>query len=142
MKKTTNKPMPNGSKKFYNVYKGKNDSKYFFVLPCIGISPTKNLHWDMKVQSIFFAWGKWFIQFNIYEVVSDTSLELTKEHYESLKRALKFSNMSINDLQGAMNFIKNNTYIVQILRNSNIEHPYVKKILASYFQNQSFISTN
>jgi hypothetical protein len=111
-------------------------------LPCIGVSPTKNLHWGMKVRSIFLAWGNWFIQYNICEVVSDTNLELTKEGYENLKKSLQSSGMVINDLQGAMNFIKNNIHIVQILRNSNTEHPYVKKVLATYFHNQPFIDMN
>ncbi len=142
MIKSTNKPIKNSSKKFYNVYKGKNENKYFFYLPCIGVSPRKNLHWDMTVKSIFLAWGSRFIQYNIYEVVSDTSLELSKENYEALKKALKFSNMAITDAQAAMAFIKNNIYIVQVLRNSNVEHPYVKKVLATYFQNQPFINGN
>jgi hypothetical protein len=142
MKKSFNKPVGKSTTKFYNVYKGKNENKYFFYLPCIGVSPTKNLHWGMKVRSIFLAWGNWFIQYNICEVVSDTNLELTKEGYENLKKSLQSSGMVINDLQGAMNFIKNNIHIVQILRNSNTEHPYVKKVLATYFHNQPFIDMN
>ncbi len=141
MKKSLNKPMGKSTTKFYNFYKGKNENKYFFYLPCIGVSPRKNLHWGMTVRSIFFAWGNWFIQYNICEVVSDTNMELTKEGYENLKKSLQSSGMVINDLQGAMVFIKNNLHIVQILRNSNTEHPYVKKVLATYFQNQPFIDT-
>ena len=140
MKKSLNKPLPRSVNKFYNFYKGKDENKYFFYLPCIGISPKKNLHWGMTVRSIFFAWGKWFIQFNICETVSDTSLELTKEYYEVLKKCLASSNMNITDGQGAMNFLRNNLHIVQILRNADTEHAYVKKIVASYFQNQPFIS--
>lgn len=139
MKKSLNKPIGKTARKFYNFYKGKNESKYFFYLPCIGISPKKNLHWGMTVRSVFFAWGTWFIQYNICRVVSDTSLELTKDCYEDLKQCLQSSGMKINDLQSAMTFIKNNIYIVQILRNSNMQHPYVKKVLATYFQNQPFI---
>lgn len=139
MKKSLNKPLGQNSKKFYNVYKGENENKYFFYLPCIGVSPRKNLHWGMTVRSIFFAWGSWFIQYNICETVSDTSIELTKDCYENLKKCLLASGMKINDLQGAMNFIKSNIYVVQILRNSNTDHPYVRKILATYFQNQPFI---
>jgi hypothetical protein len=66
MKKSFNKPVGKSTTKFYNVYKGKNENKYFFYLPCIGVSPTKNLHWGMKVRSIFLAWGNWFIQYNIF----------------------------------------------------------------------------
>lgn len=139
MKKSLNKPIGKSTKKFYNLYKGKNENKYFFYLPCIGVSPKKNLHWGMTIRSVFFAWGSWFVQYNICEVVSDTSLEFTKECYEDLKRALKAVGMTINDLQSAMAFIKNNIYIVQIIRNSNADHPYVKKVLATYFQNQPFI---
>jgi hypothetical protein len=140
MKKSLNKPMPGNSKKFYNVYQGKNENNYYFFFPCIGVSQTKNLHWDMTVKSYFFAFAKWFIQYNVYEVVGDNSTELSKDCYESLKKSLKFSNMNITDIKEAMVFIKNNIYIVQILRNSNLDHPYVKKILASLFQGQSFIS--
>lgn len=135
-----NKPVPLANKKFYNTYKGKNENKYFFVLPCITISPKKNLNWDMTMKSYFFAWGYKFIQFNVCEIVSDTSQELTKEYFELLKKSLKDSGLIISDMQAALSFIKNNIYIVSILRNSNISHPYVKKILVSYFQNQSFVT--
>ncbi|NCQ50344.1 hypothetical protein GW796_00300 [archaeon] len=141
MKKSVNKSFLGNSKKFYNVYKGKNSGRYFFLFPCIGISQKKNLHWDMTIKSYFFAWGYSFIQYNVCEVVGDASLELTKENFESLKKLLKSSNITIVDLPVSLKFIKNNMHIVQLLKNSNLEHPYVKKIIYGYFQNQPFTST-
>lgn len=140
MKKSINKQVKSNNKKFYNVYKGKNESNYFFVLPCISISPKKTLNWDMTIKSYFFAWFRSFIQYNVCEIISDDSNELTKELFENLTKILKDNGIVINDTNLALAYIKNNIYIVKILRNSNIKHHYVNKILSSYFQNQNFVS--
>jgi len=138
MKISSNKFFFEDTNKFLNFYKGKNENKYFFLLPCISISSEKISNWTIKIRSIFLAWGYWFVQFNICETISDTSLEFTREYYEKLCRCLAASNITITNMQEAVDFIRNNIYIVQILKNSNVEHPYVKKILASFFYNQPF----
>lgn len=138
MKKSFNKSMKN-SAKFYNWHKGKGEHKYYFILPTFGISPKKNLHWDIVVKSYFFGFLSWFIQFNVYEIVSNNSKELTKETFERLKYVLKNNGLMIDNLQECLAFLKNNIYIVQIVKNAHPNHPYVVKIIGSIFQNQSFV---
>ena len=140
MKSTQNKYYSKNNKKFINWIKGKSENKYFFVLPSIVISPKRNLHWDMTIKSIFFGIGRFYMQCNMCEIVKDNSLELTKEFYEKLLQGLKLCSLKVNDTTSCLEFLKNNIFIIQILRNSSIEHPYVRKVLQSYFTNQPFIS--
>ncbi len=138
MKKTVNTHTKNKTK-FYNRYIGKGDHKFFFALPCIGISPKKNLHWDMTIKSYFFGFMYWFFQLNVYEIMSDNTKDLSKENFEKLKKILRQAGLTISNLQDCLIFIKNNIFIVHILKNTHQEHPYVVKILSGVFQNQPFI---
>lgn len=131
MKKTVNKTL--SSSKFYNSYKGKGEQQYFFLIPTIGISSKKNLHWDITIKSYFFGWLNWFVQYNVYEVIGDSSLELSKENFELLKKILRQHGLLISNKQDCLTFIKDNIYIVQILKNTNPEHPYVSKIINQFF---------
>lgn len=137
MKKSANKPF--GKNKFFNIYKGKKENSYFFILPCVSISPKKNLHWDMTIFSIFLAWGNYFIQFNICEIVKDTNTEVYKENMVGLIKVLKTANLMISDMQAALEFLQKNPYLVNIIKNANLEHPYVKNLLISQIQQQNFI---
>lgn len=139
MKKTINKNI--SSTKFYNIYKSKGEQQYFFVLPTIGTSPKKNLHWDITIKSYFFGFLNWFIQYNVYEVIGDSSTDLSKENFEKLKKILRQQGLIISNMQDCLTFIRDNIYIVQVLKNTNHEHPYVSKILSQFFMNQSFVDT-
>lgn len=140
MKTTQNKYSQKNSLKFTNWIKGKNDNKYFFLLPTITISPKKNLHWDMTIKSTFFGFGHYYVQRNVCEIVKDTSTEFTKEVYEKLLQGLNLSKLSIKDTKLCLEYMKTLPFITQVLRNSSIEHPYVRKLLYMYFHNQPFVS--
>lgn len=139
MNKSFNKPMKEKTK-FYNWYKGKGEHKYYFVIPTIGISPKKNLNWDISIQSYFFGFLSWFIQFNVYEIISNTSTDLTKQNFDVLRFILKNNGLMVSNIQECLQFLKANNYIVQILKNAPPAHPYLNRIIGGVFQNQTFVA--
>lgn len=139
MSKSQNKTI--SKNKFYNVQKGKYNEDYFFILPTITISPKKLLHWDMKMFTIFLAWGKFYYQINVFEIIKNTNTEVFKENMLTLLNFLKSNKMTINDIPSALDYLNKNNYLVQILKNSDLTHPYIKALLLSIFQHLSFISS-
>ena len=128
-----------GKNKFFNIAKGKKENKFFFCLPSVVISPKHFLYWDTVMFSVFIVWGSYFIQFNICEIVKNTSTEVFKETMSSLVKFLKASNLEIKDGNAALGFLNKNPHVTQVLKNANLEHPYVKTILSGAFQSQPFI---
>jgi hypothetical protein len=139
MKKSENKNF--GKNKFYNIYKGKKENGYFFWFPSISTSPKKMLNWDISVFSIFLAWGKYFFQINMCEIIKDTSSEVFRDNMVSLISILKSYNLKIDDVSRALEYLNKNQFIVLLLKNSQTSHPYVKQVIHSYIYNQPFIST-
>lgn len=139
MIKSQNYPL--GKNKFYNIQRGKKDNHFFFILPSIIISPKKFLHWDVMMFSIFIAWGSFFVQFNIFEIVKDTNTEVFKENMANLLSILKSSGYTIADMQAALDYLNKNTYLIQVIKNANLEHPYIKNLILSFFQSQPFIKS-
>lgn len=139
MIKTKNKNL--NKNKFYNIQKGKSTDDFFFVLPTISISPKKLLHWDMKMHSIFFAWGRFYYQINIFEIIKNSSTEVFKENMVTLLNFLKSNKLTINDIPAALDYLNKNNYIVQVIKNSDLSHPYIKTLLVSIFQNLTFVSS-
>jgi hypothetical protein len=137
MIKSKNKTL--NKNKFYNIQKGKY-LDFLFILPTISISPKKLLHWDMKMYSIFLAWGRFYYQINIFEIIKNSNTEVFKENMVTLLNFLKSNKLTINDIPGALDYLNKNNYIVQLLKNSDLSHPYIKSLLVSIFQNLSFIS--
>ena len=135
---------PLGANKFYNIQKGKKDNHFFFVLPSLIVSPKKFLHWDIMMFSIFLGWGKYYIQFNVFETVKDISTEVLKNNMADLLSILRASELTLSpdpkSMNIALDFLNKNPFLVSILKNGNVNHPYVKSIISSYFQNQSFIT--
>lgn len=126
--------------RFYNTYRGSKDTGYFFYMPTIAKSPKKILNWDTCVFSIFFMFGKHYIQFNIYERIKDSNLEVVKENMVALLSIMKSAGLKITDISMALEFLNNNPYLVLILKNSNVTHPYVKNIVVAAVQNQPFVT--
>lgn len=139
MKKSRNYTL--GKNKFFNIQKGRKENQFFFFLPTIMSSPKKLLHWDLIMFSIFLGWGNFFIQFNIFEVVKDTNTEVYKENMSTLMVFLKNNGLGINDMQAALEFLNKNNYIVQLIKNSNLEHPYIKAVFLQTLQGLPFIRT-
>lgn len=138
MSKSKNKSL--SKNKFYNIQKGKYSEDYFFILPTIGLSPKKLLHWDMKMFTIFLAWGRYYLQINIFEIIKNTNTEVFKENMVTLLNFLKSNKLTINDIPSALDYLNKNNYLVQLLKNSDLKHPYIKTLLLSIFQNLSFVS--
>jgi len=129
--------------KFYNIQKGKYTDDFLFILPTISVSPKKLLHWDMKMYSIFFAWGRFYYQINIFEIIKNSNTEVFKENMVSLLNFLKANKLTITDIPAALDYLNKNNYIVQLIKNSDLTnpHPYIKSLLISIFQNLTFISS-
>ncbi len=138
---TTSKNRFLSKNKYYNINKGVQD--YLFLLPSISLSSKRNFQWDMTVFSIFIAWGKFFIQINIYEIIKDIDSKMTKENMQKLIGVLKSAQLTINpdpeEMKKAIEFINKNPYIMQIIKNGNLSHHYVRTILVQNFYHQSFI---
>lgn len=139
MKISQNKFNPNKTK-FTNWIKGKSDNNFYYLLPTIVVSPKKNLHWDMTIKTFFFGFLNYYAQYNVCEIVKDNSSEFTKEVYGKLEAGLRLSNLKIIDQKACLEYMKNATFLTQILRNSTIEHPYVRKVLYLYLSQQSFVA--
>lgn len=140
MKISNNKPLPFGKNKFYNIIKGRKENGYTFYLPTFCISPKKNLTWDMSIFSLFFAIGRYYYQFNICEVIRDNNSEICKEDMIKLISFLKSENLTIENVPDALSYLKKNKYLVTIIKNSELKHPYLSIVLLSALQNQSFIA--
>ena len=140
MKISNNKPLPFGKNKFYNIFKGKKENGYTFYLPTFCISPKKNLNWDMSIFSLFFAIGKYYYQFNVCEIIRDNSSEICKEDMLKLIDFLKSENLTIENVPECLSFLKKNKYLITLIKNSELKHPYLSVVLLSALQNQDFIA--
>lgn len=140
---TLSKNKPFGKNKYYNIQKGKKENHFFFLFPSIVISPKKFLHWDIRMFSIFLGWGKYYIQFNIFETIKNTSTEVLKPDMVALLSLLKSEGLTLSSEAKSMNqaleFLNKNSFLTLLLKNGNLEHPYLKEIISSYFRNQNFI---
>ena len=137
MIKTKNKDL--NKNKFYNIQKGKQADDFFFILPTISISPKRLLHWDMKMFTIFIAWGKYYYQINVFEIIKNSNTEVFKDNMVVLLNFLKTNKLTINDIPTALDYLNKNNYLVQLIKNSDLKHPYVKALMLSIFQNVSFV---
>lgn len=137
MTKSINKNI--NKNKFYNVQKGKDKEDFLFVLPTISISPKKLLHWDMKMFTIFFAWGKYYYQINIFEIIKNTSTEVFKEDIITLLNFLKANKLTVNDVPTVLDYLNKNNYLVQIIKNSDLKHHYIKALMLNIFRNLPFV---
>lgn len=137
MTKTRNRSL--GAKKFYNIEKGNKDSGFFFFLPTIMLSPKKLLDWEILTFSIFISWGHFYLQINIFEIIRDTNTEVFKENMIKLMGFLKNNDLAIHDMPATLEFLKKNPYIVSLIKNSNLDHPYIQAIFLSNFQNVPFL---
>lgn len=139
MSKSKNKII--NKNKFYNVIKGKHPEDFFFFLPTISMSPKKLLHWDMKMFTIFLAWGRFYYQINVFEIIKNTNTEVFKENMVTLISFLKANKLTITDIPSALDYLNKNNYLVQLLKNSDLKHPYIKALVLNVFQNLSFVSS-
>ena len=137
MKTTKNKAF--GKNKFYNFYINKKENEYFFIFPVVGFSNSKNISWDIKMSSFFIAWGRSFIQLNLFEVVKDSNLDVSSNIVAQLEKVLITMKLKITDKEMMLEFLGRNAHLVTILKNANLNHHYVKSLLGQYLQGQSFI---
>jgi hypothetical protein len=135
-----NKPWPFGKNKFYNTSKGKKEYGYNFLFPTICTSSPKNLNWDMSLSTIFFGWGRYYLQINICEITRDNSDDVLKEDALKIITMIKECNLVVDDMPAYINFLKKNKYIVSIAKNSSLKHPYIRSVILSSIQQQPFIS--
>lgn len=135
MKKSTNSDLTKN--KFYNIYSGKN--KFFFILPCISFSSKKLFSWDLSLQSIFVAFGNFYFQINIFEKIQNSSNELYKDNLNTFINFLKMYKLNIKNTQEVIDFLNKNTYIIKLINNSNLEHPYTKVLLGQILYSQNII---
>ena len=137
MKKSKNYKI--GKNKFFNIIRGKKENDYFFIFPTIIKSDKTQLSWDSIITSWFLAWGKYYIQFNFNEIIKDTNVDVYKNTMQSLITCLRDVGLEITNGPQTLEFLNKNSYLTQIIKNANLNHPYIKKILFSYFNGQSFI---
>lgn len=142
MIKSPNKPL--GKNKYYNFQKGKKEHDFFFLFPSVLISPKKFLNWDTIMFSIFLGWGKYYIQYNVFEIIKNNSAEVQKTDMVALLNVLKSENLHLsnendNAVSNVLDYLNKNKFLICLLKNSNLQHPYIKSVIVSYFKNQPFI---
>jgi hypothetical protein len=132
-----------GKNKYYNTQIGKKDNSFFFLLPSIVISSKRFLHWDIMMFSIFIGLGRYYIQFNIFETVKNTSIEILKQDIVALLAVLKTDNLILisdnNSINLVIDYLNKNTFLILLLKNANLQHNYINKIIIAYFKEQPFI---
>lgn len=141
MRQSKNKSF--GTNKYYNTQRGKKEDGFFFVFPSIVISPKKFLHWDVEMFSIFCGWGRFFWQCNIFETVRDTNAQVRKQDMLNLLKVLKtdewYLTQDEDSVQKALEFLNQNPHLTLLLKNANLNHPYVKSIMINQVKGQSFV---
>ena len=142
MSKTKTKTI--GKNKFYNVQKGKYEDDFFFILPTISISPKRLLNWETRIFTVFLAWGRYYYQINKFEIIRNTNTDVFKDNMVTLLGFLKSNKLTIGaeDIPVALDYLNKNNYLVQLLKNSDLQHPYIKALLLSIFSNLSFVNSN
>ncbi len=91
------------------------------------------------MSSFFIAWGRSFIQLNLFEVVKDSNLDVSSNIVAQLEKVLITMKLKITDKEMMLEFLGRNAHLVTILKNANLNHHYVKSLLGQYLQGQSFI---
>ena len=134
MRQSKNKAL--GKNKYYNIQKGKKENGLFFLFPSVVISPKKMSHWHIRMFSIFFGIGKYYLQYNIFETVKDINTQVRKEDMMSLLQVLKTEGLGFsqdeNSVKRALVFLSQNPYLVTILKNANLKHDYIRKIIINF----------
>lgn len=125
--------------KYYNIIKGKKENKFIFLLPTIIRSPKTFISWDTMMSSLFIGIGKYFWQYNFCEIIKDTNTEVYQETLKSLMQMLKVNQFDVKDLNQLMGFLHKNRYLVTLIKNANLDHPYIKNIIIYQLQHQPFI---
>lgn len=141
MKQSANKKL--GKNKYYNSQRGKKEDDFFFILPSLFISPKKIIYWDTEMFSVFLGWGKYFIQYNIFNTIQKTDVAINKDTVIKIFNILKKENFYLNtethNIKDLISFLENNNYIIKIINNANLEHHYVKTVIINSLKNQPFI---
>jgi len=127
-----------GKRKFFNFSKGRNKD-HFFLFPSLIFTHEKRISWDLVKGSVTLAFLVWYFQINIFNIVQNSSKEIFKQDVASIIKILKDSKYAIKDMNLLIKFLQDNIYLVQLVKNINIEHPYVKKVILYYFKNCDFI---
>ena len=142
MTKSTNKKL--GKNKYYNSEKGKRDNHFFFLLPSIIITPKKFLTWDTKMFSVFFGIGRYFAQYNVFEEIKDNSISIQKNNMVELLECLRAEGLYLDTdnyhVNSIIEFLNKNQYIILLLKNSNLQHSYIRKIIYDSFKEQKFMT--
>lgn len=143
MKQSINKKLTKN--KYYTYQSGKKEDGFFFILPSIFISPKKISDWETEMFSIFFGWGKYFIQYNIFKIIQNSNTEINREVVSKIFNILKENGLQLNQSQYNMKdlllFLEENPYIIKIINNANIQHHYIKSIIINIFKSQAFITS-
>lgn len=124
---------------FFNLSFKKNPNNSFFLLPTFIIIPNKISSWDLISYSFIFSFLFFNIYFNFYKVTMNTSVDFLKENMISLIETLKLENLSVSNIQEALDFLKANPYLILFFKNSNKSHSYIRAVIVQYFQHLPFI---
>ncbi len=128
-----------GKKKFLNFITGKNKN-HFFLFPAIIFTHEEKISWDLVKGSITFTIFNIYLQVNIFTIVKDSGKEIFKQDVANIIRLLKESNFIIKDMNLLIKFLQENIYLITIIKNINLEHPYAKKIIVQHFKNCDFVA--
>ena len=83
------------------------------------------------------------IQFNIFENIRNNQIQLSKSDVSTLLKLLKENGYQLTltpqSMKMVFDFLNENSYIISLLKNANLQHDYVKDVICSYFAYQEFI---
>lgn len=132
-------PNPKNPKKFINIEYGKRIFHNYYLIPTIVVSSKRRVSWDIEGYFVVFTFLNFYLQFNINQIVKDTSLEIFRKDMEKLIVTLKACSFEITNLNMLIDYLNENPFLITLIKNSNPLHTYHIEVVKHFLQNQVFV---
>lgn len=125
-------------KRFFNHEHGGKE-KHYFLFPTFFFSKNRKISWDLNKLSVTFVFLNFYYQLNFFTIVKDFSKEIYKNDIANILKVLKEHKRNVQDVNLLIKYLQENNYIITIVKNLNIEHPYCKKTIYYHLKDCDFV---
>lgn len=125
--------------KFINAEYGKKE-KHYFILPSIFYSKQRKISWDLLKSSITIVFLNYYYQINLFNIIKDFSKEVYKQDVANIVKILKENNKTVSDFNLLVKYVQNNDFLVTVVKNLTVEHPYCRKVIYHHLKDCEFIT--
>lgn len=126
------------SKKTYNITKGKKNN-CFFIIPSIISTTYKQKTWNSETKSIVIGFLYFYLQIDIININKDIDSSITQQTIQVISKTLNEKGYYVKDIESLQKYLKQNKNIVLLIKNSNVEHKYLKETLFNIIKFNDFI---